>query len=112
MFTILTFDNLYGSRSPLHGSPMPLSRFGGMVEVLTKYALAHGDVWELHARDVAVGGRSVHLTFWADKPLDLVALADIAERFEQDAIGVLQGSTLVGPGSADFPTTVKPSNVA
>lgn len=109
MFTILTFDTVNGSHSGAPGEPMTRLSAAGLVSAVSRYATDHGELWEMHERPLHDGAVSYHVTLWADKPLDLVALADIARNYGQDAIGVLQGSTLVGPGSADYPTTVKPS---
>lgn len=109
MFTILTFDTVNGSHSGEPGAAMDRLSAKSLVAAVSRYATAHGELWEIHERPLHDGAVSYHVTMWADKPLNLVALADIARDYGQDAIGVLQGSTLVGPGSEDYPTTVKPS---
>lgn len=109
MFTIITFDTVNGSHSGAPGTAMDRLSAGGLFSAVSHYAEDHGDLWEIHERPLDDGAVSYHVTLWADRPLDLVALADIARAYGQDAIGVLQGSTLVGPGSEDYPTTVKPS---
>lgn len=110
MFTILTFDTVNGSHSGAPGEPMDRLSAKGLESAVSRYARKHGELWETHFRPLENGAVSYHITLWADKPLDLVELADIAQFYGQDAIGVLQGSTLVGPGSTDYPTTVKPSS--
>lgn len=109
MFTILTFDTVNGTHSGAPGEAMDRLAAAGLVSAVSDYANDHGELWETHERPLHDGAVSYHVTLWADRPLDLVELADIARRYGQDAIGVLQGSTLVGPGSADYPTTVKPN---
>lgn len=109
MFTILTFDTVNGSHSGTPGTPMDALSSKGLFSAISRYATEHGDLWEIHERPLDGGAVSYHVTLWATVPLDLVALADIARAYGQDAIGVLQGSTLVGPGSTDYPTTVKPN---
>lgn len=112
MFTLLTFDTVNGSHSDAPGEAMGHSSATALHSAVLRYATDHGDLWEVHERPLHDGAVSYHVTLWADKPLNLAALADIARDYGQDAIGVLQGSTLVGPGLADYPTTVKPSSVA
>lgn len=109
MFTILTFDTVNGSHSGEPGAPMDRLSSMSFVSAIARYVTDHGELWEKHTRPLHNDAVSYHVTMWADKPLNLVALADIARDYGQDAIGVLQGSTLVGPGSEDYPTTVKPS---
>lgn len=109
MFTILTFDTVNGTHSGAPGAPMDRLSAKALHSAVLRYATDHGELWEVHERPLHGGAVSYHVTLWASKPLDLVALADIARNYGQDAIGVLQGSTLVGPGSEDYPTTVKPS---
>ncbi len=109
MFTILTFDTVNGSRSGAPGDPMDLLSAKSLVSAVSRYATAHGELWEIHERPLHDGAVSYHVTMWATIPLNLTKLAKIAQDYGQDAIGVLQGSTLVGPGSEDYPTTVKPS---
>lgn len=110
MFTILTFDNQVSQ----HDYAMPVHSELDFVRTVELYAREHGYYVETCTGYLGEDPDDVELTtyrvsFMADKPLDLVALADIARDYWQAAIGVLQGSILVGPGSADYPTTVKPS---
>lgn len=110
MFTILTFDNQVSQSD----YAMPVHTELEFVRAVDSYAREHGNYVEICTGYLSDDPDGVELTtyrvsFMATVPLDLVALADIARDYRQDAIGVLQGSTLVGPGSADYPTTVKPS---
>lgn len=110
MFTILTFDNQVNQSD----YAMPQRIELDFMRTVESYAREHGDYIEIctgYLGDDPDGDEltTYRVSFIASKPLDLVALADIARDYRQAAIGVLQGSTLVGPGSSDYPTTVKPS---
>lgn len=114
IYVQLNYDNVAGMSSPYYGEKVPHDEFVSMIIDMHRVIYTYADnvqAEELHISHSGGEFKSYHLSFLCDglDEADFAKeMASVSKLGHQDAIAVIIGSTLVGPGSDDFPTTVKP----